>query len=422
MLKFVGLSSLGVFLFFVPLTLDGRSTIVLDHIVTWASSESRLPAVRSYIVLIILAGCLQPIVSGVWRRSAADVLMTGLKFAAIPLLACYFLSVGPEFLLEPTMLPFLFDKLALPVGVIIPLGAIFLTLLTGYGLLECVGVLLERFMRPIWKTPGRSAIDAVASFAGSYSVGLLITNKVYKEGNYSPREAAIIATGFSTVSAPFMVVVAQTLDLMAYWHGFFWGTLVITFVVTAITVRIWPLVGMSDLKKAPGLIGDQKSHSFASAVSNGLKVAEESPPVALMVWRNFVEGLRMASAVVPSILSVGLIGLLLVEHTPLFEWIGYLFLPITWVSGIEDPIATSSAIASGFAEMFLPALTSTHAPIHARFVVAVVSVSGILFLSASIPCVLATDIPIRLHQLAAIWFLRATLSIPLASGLGWLLL
>jgi nucleoside recognition membrane protein YjiH len=348
--------------------------------------------------------------------------MTGFKLSAIPLLACYLFSVGPAFLSSPDLLPFLFNKLALPVGLIIPVGAIFLTFLTGYGLLECVGVLLDRFMRPIWKTPGRSAVDAVASFAGSYSVGLLITNKVYKAGHYSPREAAIIATGFSTVSAPFMVVVAKTLNLMAYWNVFFWGTLVVTFVVTAITVRLWPLAGMSVLKTGPIESDESETHGLASAINRGLKVAEESPPVAVMLWVNLVDGLKMAAAVVPSILSVGLAGLLLAQYTPLFEWIGYLFVPVTWASGIEDPLATSSAIASGFAEMFLPALTSIDAPIHSRFVLAVVSVSGILFLSASIPCVLATDIPIRIHQLAVVWFLRATLSIPLASGLAWLTL
>ena len=72
---------------------------------------------------------------------------------------------------------------------------------------------MKPVMRPIWKTPGRSAVDAVASFVGSYSVGLLITNRVYKEGFYSEKEASIIATGFSTVSATFMIVVAKTLVL-----------------------------------------------------------------------------------------------------------------------------------------------------------------------------------------------------------------
>lgn len=108
-------------------------------------------------------------------------------------------------------------------------------------ILEFIGVLVQPIMRPVWKTPGRSAIDAVASFVGSYSIGMLITNRVYKEGKYTLKEAWIIATGFSTVSATFMVVVASTLDIMHIWNTYFWVTLFVTFLVTAITVRIWPL-------------------------------------------------------------------------------------------------------------------------------------------------------------------------------------
>lgn len=125
-----------------------------------------------------------------------------------------------------------------------PIGAVFLALLVGYGLMEFIGVLVQPIMRPIFKTPGRSAVDAVASFVGSYSLRLLITNRVYKGGRYTGREAAIIGVGFSTVSATFMVVVANTLDLMQHWNLFFWSTLVITFAVTAITVHV-PRCGAS---------------------------------------------------------------------------------------------------------------------------------------------------------------------------------
>ena len=84
-------------------------------------------------------------------------------------------------------------------GLLIPVGAIFLGLLVGFGLMEFIGVMVQPIMRPVFKTPGRSAIDAVASFVGSYSLGLLITNRVYKEGRYSAQEAAIIAThGFTS--------------------------------------------------------------------------------------------------------------------------------------------------------------------------------------------------------------------------------
>lgn len=43
-----------------------------------------------------------------------------------------------------------------------------------------------------------------------------------------------------------MIVVAKTPGLMDIWSLFFWVSLGITYLVTAITVRIWPLNKMSD--------------------------------------------------------------------------------------------------------------------------------------------------------------------------------
>lgn len=38
-----------------------------------------------------------------------------------------------------------------------------------------------------------------------------------------------------------MIVVARTLGLLDHWNVYFWSTLVITFIVTALTTRIYPL-------------------------------------------------------------------------------------------------------------------------------------------------------------------------------------
>ena len=419
--KFIFFSALGLFFFFVPVTIGGKSTIAIDHFVNLATHPSIRPVSTIYIIVMILVGCLLPFRNGSWSKSNFDIGLTGLKLLAVPLAVMYFINIGPAVVLDPKMLPFLFEKLAMPVGLLIPVGAVCLSFLTGYGLLEYFGVLMERIMRPIWKTPGRSAIDAIASFSGSYSVGILLTNKVYNEGRYSPKEAAIIATGFSTVSTPFMVVVAKTTGIMAYWNGFFWGTFVITFVVTAITVRLWPLRGMSNAK----VLADEQIESgmlFRRAAEVGLEAAAQSPNLISVIKTDLIDGLKMTAAVVPAILSVGLIGLLVAEHTNFFQYLGYVFYPVTLLSGLENPLQASASIASGLAEMFLPALTSADQPLHTKFVIAIVSISSILFFSASIPCILATDIPIKIFDLVVIWFLRTALSIPLASLLAHLVL
>ncbi|MNN92275.1 hypothetical protein D3C81_2105320 [compost metagenome] len=84
-------------------------------------------------------------------------------------------------------------------------------------------------------------------------------------------------------------------------------------------------------------------------------------------------------------------------------------------------------MASGLAEMFLPAILLKDADVALKFVAAVVSVSQVLFLSASIPCVLATSVPLKFRDLIVIWYIRTALSILLTAPVafwavsnGWL--
>ncbi|WP_379911516.1 YjiH family protein [Marinobacterium aestuariivivens] len=341
-----------------------------------------------------------------------------LKLAGVAVSMMAFFEFGPALLFEKDMLPFLFNKLVIPVGLIVPIGAIFLAFLISYGLLELIGVLFQPIMRPLFKTPGKSAIDAVASFVGSYSIGLLITNRVYKSGQYSAKEAAIIATGFSTVSATFMVIVAKTLGLMDIWNLFFWSTLAITFIVTAITVRIFPLSRMDDQAVAPEH-EVLEHHRLKQAVLEGLEANEKALPLLVNIRRNFVEGLLMAMSILPSIMSVGLIGLLVAKYTPLFDWMGYLFYPFTALAQLPDPLLVAKASATGLAEMFLPALLMAEGAIAAKFVTGCVAISSILFFSASIPCILSTEIPLTIRQMLIIWYQRVALTILLSAPVAF---
>ncbi len=411
-------SALGILIFFIPVTLGGRNTILLDHMVTGAR-ELLGEAAAFYALALIVAGAAYPLWKGTWRRSLTDRIFTVLKLAGVAVAIMAMTGWGPGLLHEPDMLPYLINRLVIPVGLIVPIGAVFLALLISYGLLELIGVLLQPVMRPIWRTPGRSAIDAVASFVGSYSIGLLITNRVYQAGQYSAREAAIIATGFSTVSATFMIIVARTLDLMSVWNLYFWLTLAITFAVTAVTVRLPPLSQMNN-ERSDGEPEAIPGKRLNTAWRAGLEVAAQAPGLHRSVALNVREGLLMAISILPSIMSVGLLGMLAAKYTPLFEWLGLLFYPFVAIWGLEDGMALAQASAAGLAEMFLPALLMAEAEFVARFAAGVVSVSAVLFFSASIPCILATSIPLSVGRIVVVWFIRVALSLMLAVPAGYL--
>jgi nucleoside recognition membrane protein YjiH len=416
--KFFLLSAIGIFMFFIPITVNEKSSIPLDHLVTYVKTS--LPSVVPYYAIaIILLGAIYPFVTKTWNKDKVTTIFSLFKVLGFVSSFLILFELGPVWLMAKGMGPFLFEKLVIPVGILVPIGAIFLALLVGYGLLEFIGVLLQPIMRPIWKTPGRSAIDAIASFVGSYSIGLLITNRVFKEGKYTIKEATIIATGFSTVSATFMIVVAKTLGLMDHWNAYFWSTLVITFIVTAITVRIWPLNKISEeYINGEGMPEERiKEKRFTHAWNRAMEAVSKTPKLHKNIWINLKDGFVMTMSILPSIMSIGLLGLVIAEYTPIFDILGYIFYPFTIF--LPEPMLAAKAAAVEIAEMFLPALLVVNASMVTKYVIGVVSVSAILFFSALIPCILSTDIPVSIPKLLVIWIERTILTIIIATPIAY---
>lgn len=422
--KFLVYSAIGIFMFFVSITINGKTTIPIDHLVTFVK-EVAGKSIGIYGLLVIILGGIYPFYKKTWNKNKVTLVFSILKVLGIIIGLMAFFNFGPAWLLSKDMIPFLFNSLVISVGIIVPIGSVFLAFLVGYGLMEFVGVLMKPVMRPIWKTPGRSAVDAVASFVGSYSIALLITNRVYKEGKYTTKEAAIIATGFSTVSATFMIIVAKTLGIMDLWNEYFWITLVVTFIVTAITARLRPLS-----KKPDEYYNNQKGEPemyksgniFKVAWEAGLESAQNSTPIGKNIMENLRDGFIMAMGILPSIMSVGLLGLVIAKYTPVFDVMGYIFYPVTFLFRLPEPLLAAKACAVGIAEMFLPALLVVGAPLVTKFVIAVVSISAILFFSASIPCILSTDIPVTIPEIILIWFERTLLTLIITIPIAFLIL
>lgn len=410
---FIFYSLFGIFMFFVPITIGGAKSIPIDHI---TSLVKKLPNYNLIFgVFMVVAGIAYAIKTKSWQKSKLHSVFFAIKLVALVFVFMYVTNKGPARIFDGDMLPLIWNGIMVSVATIVPIGSVFLAFLTGFGLMEFIGVFMEPVMRPVFKTPGRSAVDAVASFVGSYSLALLITNRVYLEDTYTKKEAAIIATGFSTVSATFMIIVAKTLDLLDYWLAYFWITLFVTFIVTAITARIFPLNKKpQEYYSGKEYIPEEKKKvTFGEALDAGMDAYKNSGSLAVVIKDNFIDGFKMALNIAPSLLGVGMIGLLLAEYTPIFDIIGYLFYPFTLITKVEEPLMVAQALGMSIAEMLLPAPVVANAGLGliAKMLVAVVSVSEILFFSASIPVMMGTEIPLKFSDYIIIWIERVILSI-----------
>jgi nucleoside recognition membrane protein YjiH len=414
---------IGIIMFFLPVAFNGKTIIPIDHIVT--GIRENLPGFSSiYTLIVVILGAIYPLFRGTWRTSTTNTVFSVLKIGGLALGFMAFFSIGPAWLFEPDMLPFFFKRIIMPIGLIIPIGSVFLAFLINYGLLEFVGVIMRPVMKPIFRTPGRSAIDAVGSFVGSYSIALLITNGVFREGKYSVKEAAIIATGFSTVSATFMIIVAKTLNLMDLWLTFFWVSLILTFAITAVTARIWPL-NKKTSTYYNNSIGfpepDEKGKIFSRAINEGIEATSKAPGLINSIKENLTNGLIMAMSVLPTVLAIGVLGAYLAKYTPIFDWLGLPFLPLIRLLGLPDASLIAKSLVLNIADMSLPLLIMQDAALISKFIIACISISTVLFLSASIPCVLSTDIPLTFGEIMIIAVERTIIGLILVTPVAYIL-
>jgi len=151
----------------------------------------------------------------------AGFIVSVFRALGVPIALMAFFQIGPKWLLDPGMLPFIWDKIVITVTIIVAIGSLFLTFIINFGLLEFIGMIMKPILRPLCWVPGKAAIDAVAIFFGSFSIAIYLTNKLYKANIYTNREACIIITGFSTISATFMILIAKTAGFMEIWNFYF---------------------------------------------------------------------------------------------------------------------------------------------------------------------------------------------------------
>ncbi|MCE5033774.1 YjiH family protein [Staphylococcus cohnii] len=413
MWRFFIYSLIGIIFFFVPVTIHGQSTIMIDHIVQWITLIVK-PVLPYYVLILIIIGAIHPFLNQRWNESKTNIIFSLFKVVGVFIAFMVVFNIGPAFVLKESIGPFLYEKLAIPLSVLIPIGAIFLSFLVGFGLLEFIGVICRPIMRPIFKTPGKSAVDAVASFVGSYSIGLLITNKVYKSGSYTHKEAVVVATGFSTVSATFMIIVANTLGIIQYWNLYFWFTLVVTFIVTAITVQLPPIrfEQHTTYKDQPYKKEIRRNMPLLKESWLEAKLAvKQSKSLMEHVFENLRDGVVMTIAILPSIMSIGFLGLVIAEFTPVIEYISYIFYPFISIFPVENVGVLAQASTISIVEMLLPAAIAQSADLATRFTVAVMSVSAIIFFSSVVPVILSTEIKISVGKLVLIWFERVVLTL-----------
>ncbi len=328
------------------------------------------------------------------------------------------LDVAPQILMGPDVRGVMWGKLGLTVGIVVPLGAMAVSLLLHYGSLEFFGAMMRPVMRPLFKLPGRSALDDLMSWLGPYAVGFYFTRKLMDQGLYTRRQTFTVATCFCTISIGFVAVIAQTLGIIHLFGEIFATYFFAVYGLAAILCRMWPITAVPETYTTTPRPEPGERKSFIALAKEGihdaLKKADEAPSLLMILRESLVEGVQVSATILGSIVGIGTLALLIAHHTPIFIWLGYPLEPLLAFIGAPEPARLAPAIMAGFTEVYVPALLVKDATIQTKFFICVMSVSQLLFFSSVVPVLMEVfrEIPARLHHLIALFLLRTAILIP----------
>lgn len=431
-LKFIILSGIGVLLFLFPIELDGKITVGFAAIADAAIAllADQMPAIA--VTLVVMSAVISLFVVIARPKAILDrpgigaLFNVGPVWLGVRLLGALFgvmtlFELGPEWVHGDATGGTILYQLAAIIVAYFLIAALLLPFLTAFGLMEFIGALARPFFRRVFTLPGRSSIDAVASWLGSGPVGVLITIEQFEAGFYTERESAVIATNFSVVSIAFCIVIINFVDLGHLFPQFYLTVCVAGLVAAVITPRLLPLSAKADRYYSPAgkQIAEEVpqgrsalSWGFAEAVAR----AGNAPRPAAIARHAMINVFDIWFGLLPAVFAIGTVSLILVEHTPIFNYLAYPFEFVLKILRIPDAALAAPAMLIGFADQFLPAIVARDLPSEmTRFVVAGISVTQLIYMSEVGTLLLKSKIPLGLGELFMIFLLRTLITLPIVA-------
>ena len=433
-LKFIVPSVAGTFFFLFPVRYEGIYTIPIA--VLTSQLNDLLGASLPYIAVGIVTVSAVLTVYHSWlagrpRQPATGIrglFIVGHPWVVLRCLGCLtavmiLWQLGPEIVWGETTGQVVLFELVTAILTIFVFASFLLPLLTDFGLMELVGTAFSTTFQRLFRLPGRSCIDALASWMAAAPVGVLITSQQFEKGNYSGREASTIATNFSVVSLPFCVVVAQFSGLSHLFIQFYLAVCFAGFVAAVILPRVPPLSRIPDTYSEAGRQLFEDDRGDAGLLKAGYRAAlakADTAPGLREYARTAVHNLfDIWFGLMPPLMIIGTVGLVVVEYTPVFVYLSWPFVPLLKIMQIPDAVTAAPAMLAGFAEMFLPAVMTKGVESElTRFVVISVSITQLIYMTEVGVLILKTRIPLGFMDLVTIFLLRTLITLPIITAIA----
>ena len=358
-----------------------------------------------------------------------QVFKTHPVFAISRILGFIFLSMelfgfGPGFITDWVSGTMINDLVAGLVFIFLVL-ALAIPILTDFGLMEFIGILIKKFVNALFLLPGRASVDLAGSWFGSSSVSVMITTDQHEKGFYTGREAAAICVNFAFVSLPFSLVVSNALGLGGNFPLWYLTISLVCIILGIVMPRIWPLNKIADTYvEGVGKQIDEEVEAGGSRFKKALALASTraekttATDVLQSGWKFYVS---VFMDLIPVITAWGIIAMAIEGYTDIFDWISAPMGLLLTLLRVPEAFDFASTTLVGFVDMYIPALMLGNAPFQTRFILGALSIVQIIYMAETGILIIRSKIPLGIGKLFLIFMIRTLLGLPLIVLFTWLL-
>ncbi|MCL1949999.1 MAG: hypothetical protein FWF59_09745 [Turicibacter sp.] len=435
-LKFIVISLIGAILFMAPIPTEEAFNIPLGFAINWLEhtlfsiGEENIATwiLLGVVTISWIGSALSAIFKPTFKNKVLESVFstTPLYFVSRTVSAFFvwviYLGVGPAVIISPFTGGVMKGIASHLIAVFLILGFA-IPILTDFGIMEFMGILISKVVRILFTLPGRSSVDLMASWFGSSLASIILTRGQYEKGYYTGREAAVICTNFAFVSLPFSFVVANAIGIESHFVPWYLIICATCILLALITPRIWPLRGLSDTY-LPGVgqqldeVVPENAGVFKHAVSLAAHRASERK--FKDVFQNGIDMyINIFFDLIPLILAWGTIALAIFEFTLIFQVIS---MPMGWflqLFGIDGAMQFAPATLIGFLDMYLPALLLYEAYdyLATQLILGALSIVQIIYMTETGISILKSKIPLNIGKLFALFIIRTLIGIPVLTFL-----
>ncbi|MEG1799718.1 MAG: hypothetical protein RR214_05980, partial [Synergistaceae bacterium] len=368
-LRFAVPSLIGIFMFLTPFPISGVTNTFVGHL-----KEYLLASLHNYLGLAVMS--MSFLVSAVslyimlkrpsWvyknhifsEHLACSPLGFCVRFISLALSASvvfgFYGPFGSIMTFAENIVVHLVPRLIVLVFVL----SLTAPLLLDFGLVQFAAVFAGRWMEPLFCVPGRSAVDGIASWLGSSSMAIVITERMHEAGFYSDREAAVMVSSFSLAGIYNIYALAAILNLQI--HFFYVVTTVYTsmIVLAVIMPRLWPLKNIPDTYRKEADRFHEHTHegSHHTLLERAFLRAEAKASrmsLDLYIHESVAIAVPLLFGTVPFMIALGTFFMAAANLTPFVDMLSAPITALLEYGGVEEAggIAASSVFA--FVDPFL---------------------------------------------------------------------